>query len=84
MVRYQRKGKTHAERPVSIRCTLYLNPVIKTHLEQDIIEKSLAPFIREGSNGIDVRIRFNGEVFEMQEYPEAHSHRMIFRGKAVF
>jgi hypothetical protein len=80
---YRRKGKTPAERPVSIGCTLHINPVVKTHLEQDIIEKSLAPFIREDHSGIDARILFNGEDFEIREYTEDGGNRAIFRGKAV-
>jgi hypothetical protein len=81
---YQRRGKTPTERPVSIECTLYINPSAKTPLEQDVIRKSLTPFIQENSRGIDARIVFNGEDFEIREYPYVHSNRVIFRGKAVF
>ncbi|MDR0451351.1 MAG: hypothetical protein LBH26_08820 [Treponema sp.] len=81
---YKRKGETPRERPLSIACTLYLSPAIKTDREFTVVQKSLAPFAKESHLGIQGRIVFDGEIFEIQEYPGTRSNNTIFRGKAVF
>jgi hypothetical protein len=81
---YRRKGKSPQERAITIDCTLYVNPAAGTGPEQTIVEKSLEPFIKENHSGIDVRITFDGEEFEIREYPKSHTNSVIFRGKAVF
>jgi hypothetical protein len=81
---YKRKGSSPQERTVSIDCTLYINPAAGTGPEQTIVEQSLVPFIQMDHSGIDVRITFDGEEFEIREYPKSHSNATIFRGKAVF
>jgi hypothetical protein len=68
---YGRGGKAPSERAISIVCTLYINPVVKTSHEEQIIEQSLNPFIRDNQAGI-------------LEYPNDHDNKVIFRGKAVF
>jgi hypothetical protein len=40
----------------------------------------LLPFVREEQKGIDVMISFDGNNFEIKEYPAAHSNTVIFRG----
>jgi hypothetical protein len=81
---YGRKGKLPHERGITIACTLYINPTAKTSLEQRIIEQSIGPFIKDNQTGIKVRIYFDGENFEIQEYPSDHDNKVIFRGKAAF
>ncbi|MDR1894116.1 MAG: hypothetical protein LBQ61_05400 [Spirochaetales bacterium] len=81
---YQRGGKSPGERSVRIDCTAYINPGAKTGPEQTVIEQCLEPFIKEGRPGLDLRIIFDGEEFEIREYPPSHSSTTIFRGKALF
>jgi hypothetical protein len=81
---YKRKGSSPHERAIIIDCTLYINPAAGTGPEQTIVEQSLAPFIRMNHSGIDVRITFDGEEFEIREHPKSHSNATIFRGKAMF
>jgi len=78
---YSRSGKTPAQRMVRLDCTLYANPGITTALERNIVEQCLAPFIRADREGIDVRITFDGNAFEIREHPAAHSNTLIFRGQ---
>jgi hypothetical protein len=80
---YSREGKTPAQRTVRLNCTLYTNPAISTALERDIVEKYLAPFVRADREGIDVRITFDGNTFEIREYPAAHANTLIFRGQRM-
>jgi hypothetical protein len=81
---YARKGKNPGELPLTIDCTVYINPAAKSGFEQTVIEWSLAPFIRENSRGIGARLIFDGEYFEIQEYPSIRVNKTIFRGKAEF
>ncbi|MDR0656718.1 MAG: hypothetical protein LBG22_10425 [Treponema sp.] len=79
---YSRKGKTPQEKKVKLDCTLYANPAVNTAMERDIVERCLAPFARPDREGIDVRIVFDGDIFEIREYPAMHSSTLIFRGQA--
>jgi hypothetical protein len=81
---YERKGKSPGELPLTIDCTLYIDSAAKTGFEQTIAEWSLAPFDKWDNSGIGVRLTFDGEYFEIQEYPAIHRNKTIFRGKAVF
>lgn len=80
---YKRRGKSPAEQPLVIDCTLYINPASFTGPEKTIVEQSLKPFVFPNQEGIKARIIFDGENFEIQEYPAAHSNKTIFRGRAV-
>jgi hypothetical protein len=80
---YTRNGKTPSQRRVRLNCTLYANPGITTVMERDIVEQSITPFTRVDHEGIDVRITFDGNTFEIHEYPVAHSNTLIFRGQGV-
>jgi hypothetical protein len=78
---YSRQGKTPGEKRLQLDCTLYINPGTNSPVEQEIIDSVLKPFIRENSQGIGARITFDGENFEIQEYPATHGNKIIFRGK---
>jgi hypothetical protein len=80
---YSRKGKTPAQGTIRLDCTLYINPGANTAQDQNIIEHCLKPFIRPDSEGINVRISFNGNTFEIREYPATHSNPLIFRGQMI-
>ncbi|MDR2607356.1 MAG: hypothetical protein LBC57_03105 [Treponema sp.] len=79
---YSRKGKTPQEKKVKLDCTLYANPVLNSAVERDIAERCLVPFGRPDGKGIDVRIVFDGDIFEIWEYPAMHSSTLIFRGQS--
>jgi hypothetical protein len=78
---YSRNGKTPGEKRLQLDCSIYINPGMSSPLEQEIVDSILKPFIRENSYGIRARIIFDGENFEIQEYPVTHSNKIIFRGK---
>jgi hypothetical protein len=80
---YARSGKTPAERKVRLDCTLYANPAVTTALERSIVERCVRPFIRADREGIDVRISFDGDIFEIREHPAAHGNTLIFRGQKL-
>ncbi|MDR2304751.1 MAG: hypothetical protein LBE10_09215 [Treponema sp.] len=81
---YSRKGKTPQEETVKLDCTLYANPAVNTAMEQDIVERCLAPFIMPAREGIDVQVIFDGNTFEIREYPPMHSSALIFRGQSRY
>jgi hypothetical protein len=78
---YSRDGKTPGEKRLQLDCAIYINPGMNAPLEQEIIDRILKPFIRKNSRSIRARIIFDGENFEIREYPPAHSNKIIFRGK---
>jgi hypothetical protein len=80
---YSRKGKTPGEKRLKLDCTLYINPGTNSPVEQDIIDSVLKPFIRENSQGIGARITFDGEIFEIQEYPATHGNKIIFHSRVL-
>ncbi|MDR3336399.1 MAG: hypothetical protein LBT16_04265 [Treponema sp.] len=80
---YSRGGKTPAQRTVRLDCTLYANPGINTAIERNIVERCLAPLVRADREGIDVRITFDGNAFEIREHPAAHGNTLIFRGQRI-
>jgi hypothetical protein len=80
---YSRNGKTPSERTVRLDCTLYASPNITTAIERNIIEQCITPFIRADREGIDVRIIFDGNTFEIREHPAAHGNTLIFQGQSV-
>jgi hypothetical protein len=79
-VEVPRGGKAPARRMVRLDCTLYANPGITTTIERNIVEQCITPFIRADREGIDVRIIFDGNTFEIREHPAAHANTLIFRG----
>jgi hypothetical protein len=68
---------------VRLDCTLYANPAVTTDIERNIIERCVTPFIRADREGIDVRIIFDGNTFEIREYPAAHGDTLIFQGQRI-
>jgi hypothetical protein len=80
---YRRKGKPPDERALTLDCVLYVNLLGQTDTEKNIIKQSLTPFANENRNSIKVRITFDGENFEMREYPAIHPNNVIFRGTAA-
>ncbi|MDR1143960.1 MAG: hypothetical protein LBK77_07065, partial [Spirochaetaceae bacterium] len=66
---YKRKGKTPQERAVTIDCVIYIPLLVQTASEQTVIEQSLKPFVKTSSGGIRAKIIFDGEKFEIREYP---------------
>jgi hypothetical protein len=88
---YRRGNKTPARHsplpfgkwPLQLECTLYVNPAANSAVEKNIIARCLAPFTRADRQGIDALITFDGDVFEIQEYPALHGSTLIFRGRGV-
>jgi hypothetical protein len=78
---FSRDGKTPEEKTLQLDGILYINPGTNSPIEQDIIDRMVKPFINETSRGIKVRIRFDGRVFEIKEYPPSHPGPLIFRGE---
>jgi len=76
---YSRKGITAQERRVQINCTLYINNNANAPTERDVIDRCLRPRIIGASEGINIRIIFDGNTFEIREYPARRS-ALIFRG----
>ncbi|MDR1302884.1 MAG: hypothetical protein LBK43_10515 [Treponema sp.] len=81
---YSRNGKNPKEKRVQLDCTLYINPRTNSPVEQDIIDTILKPFIKENAQSIKARISFDGENFEIRQYPSGNGKSLIFWGKAVF
>jgi hypothetical protein len=78
---YSRRGKNPKEKPIQLDCVLYLNTAANSPVEKDIINRMLAPFIKENDQGIKARIRFDGKDFEIRQYPAEHKNSLIFRGE---
>jgi hypothetical protein len=81
---YSRNGKSPKEKSIQLNCTLHFNPGTNSSIEQDIIDHILKPFIRENDHGIKARISFDGENFEIRQYPSGQGKSLIFWGKAAF
>jgi hypothetical protein len=77
---YNRRGKDPADHPVTIDCTLYVNSAPGPGLRQTLTEWSLDLPPRTSRRGIRARLSFDGDNFEIQEYPATHSNRIIFSG----
>jgi len=77
---YSRKGITPQERRLQLDCTLYINDNANAQTERDIIERCLCPYLTGTSDGINVRITFDGRTFEIREYPARHGSSLIFQG----
>jgi hypothetical protein len=80
---YSRSGKTPEQRTLRLDCTLYANPGITTVLERSIVDQYITPFVRADREGVDVRITFDGNTFEIREHPAAHGNTLIFRGRMM-
>jgi hypothetical protein len=78
---YRRKGKTPQERAITLDCVIYPDSTGKPSVEKNIIAQCLEPFAAENRNSIKAQIMFDGENFEIREYPAVHNNNVIFRGK---
>jgi hypothetical protein len=77
---YSCRGKTPQERNLQLDCTLYINNNANASTERDVIDRCLRPRIINTSEGINIRIIFDGNTFEIREYPARRSVSLIFRG----
>ena len=77
---YKRKRKTPQSKKLHIDCTLYVNDDANTSTERTVIDRCLRPYIFGISDGINVRIIFNREIFEIKEYSARRIGSLIFRG----
>ena len=77
---YSRRGKTPQERRVQIDCTLYINNNANASTEHGVIDRCLRPRIMGTSEGINIRIIFDGNTFEIRESSAGRSASLIFRG----
>jgi hypothetical protein len=80
---YFRRGKSPEQVRVKINCTLHINPGRTNAAERNIIENSIGRFIIPGREGIDVSITFDGEKFEMREFPARHNDTLVFSGQKM-
>ncbi|MDR1094802.1 MAG: hypothetical protein LBL31_00255 [Spirochaetaceae bacterium] len=78
---YRRKGKTPGERALTLDCVIYAHSSGKRGVEEASVAQYLESFAGENRNGIKARVTFDGETFEIREYPALHNNRVIFRGK---
>jgi hypothetical protein len=81
---FSRNGRTPEDRTVQLDCTLYVNPSADGSPERRIAEQCLAPLNRIDREGIDVKIIFDGNTFEIREYPPVHGSAPLFRGQVVY
>jgi len=81
---YSRKGKTPQELKLEIRGTLYINDAANSPYERYIIEHFLKPYINEKDRGIEVRMMFDGNTFEIREYPIRMDRPPIFHSVLLF
>jgi hypothetical protein len=77
---YSRRGKTPQEKKVQINGTLYINNNANVTTERDVIDRCLRPRIIGTSEGINIRIIFDGNTFEIKEYPAKYGNPSIFQG----
>jgi hypothetical protein len=78
---YSRNGKTPGEKRLQLDCTLYFNPGMNSPVEQDIIDSMLKPFIKMNDQGIEARIIFDGNTFEIRQHPARRRNSLVFRGE---
>jgi hypothetical protein len=78
---YSRSGKTPAEKTVQLDGILYFSPETASPIEQEVIDRMPKPAANETGRGVKVRIRFDGRVFEIKEYPAGKPNALIFRGE---
>ena len=81
---YGRGKKSPASHPLRLDCTLYLsadspNPETPRRADGDLVLQRLRSLL--GVGGRNVRITFNGTLFEIAEYPQVHPWPLIFRGR---
>ncbi|MCL1837228.1 MAG: hypothetical protein FWG46_06760 [Treponema sp.] len=77
---YSRKGKTPQEQKLRIGGTLHINGSADAPAERDIIRRCLEPYFIANDESINVRITFDGNVFEIREHPARRGRSPIFRG----
>jgi hypothetical protein len=77
---YGRRGKDPADHSLNIYCTLYVSSAPGPGLEQTLGEWSLDLPAGKSYRSIKARISFDGENFEIREYPAIHGNKIIFRG----
>jgi hypothetical protein len=81
---YSRKGKTPGEKRLQLDCTIYINPGVNSPVEQDIIDRILKPFINMANKGIEARIIFDGQTFEIRQHPTQHGNSLIFKAENFY
>ncbi|MDR1420295.1 MAG: hypothetical protein LBI86_07975 [Treponema sp.] len=81
---YSRGGRTPEQRAVRLDCTLHINPSLNDDLEREIAERCLVPLRRMDREGINARIVFDGNTFEIRTYPPAGSGALLFRGQVLY
>jgi hypothetical protein len=82
---YSRMGKTPKDLKLRLNCNLYINNSVNFPLERDVINRCLKPYrINVNVEGmyevIKIRVIFDGETFELREYPKKHPNAVIFKG----
>ena len=77
---YRRRQKTLKGRKLQIECILHINENANTPTERNIIERCLQPIIMGVSDSINIRIIFDGKIFEIREYPARRDNPLVFRG----
>jgi hypothetical protein len=81
---YSLTRKNAKEKKVRLDCNIYINPGTNSPVEQDIIDRVLKPFINWSARGIEAQIIFDGDTFEIRQYPMRRGgNSLIFSGKAV-
>jgi hypothetical protein len=79
---YSLNRKNPKEKKVQLDCNIYINPGVNSPVEQEIIDRILKPFINGNVRGIEARITFDGDTFEIRQYPARYDNSLIFSGKA--
>jgi hypothetical protein len=86
---FSRRGRSPAERPISLNCTLHTNPNINAGIENAIIKRGLERHAPKDSGAmvVDVTITFDGENFvikkDLRSEGQAPDDEILFRGKIV-
>ncbi|MDR2144117.1 MAG: hypothetical protein LBP29_07090 [Treponema sp.] len=80
---YSLAAKDPEEKRVQLDGTLYINSGTNSPVVQEIIDRTLKPFIGGQNRGIKVRIIFDEDRFEIRQRPAQHDNSLIFTGKAV-
>ncbi|MDR0685284.1 MAG: hypothetical protein LBF83_09170 [Spirochaetaceae bacterium] len=78
---YSRGGKNPEEKSLQLDGVLYINPGANSPIEQEIIAHTVKTFMNGPGKGIGVRIKFDGRVLEIVQYPASHPNSLIFRGE---
>jgi hypothetical protein len=80
---YSLNHKNTKEKRVRIDCNIYINPGANSPVEQGIIDRVLKPLVNGNTRSIEAWIIFDGDTFEIRQYPVRYGNSLIFSGKAV-